>query len=1271
MNNNRLRLSALLMVLFYVIFPERSLSESVVWLKNRVIDPTQEMAKDYQASDAEQHGDGLYIIMCTGLVQPAWVDALRVDGWEVLSYLPDNALIVRSTALTGKQIAKHSFMLWMGAYHAQDKLSKYLYMPSNKPSTTDNSPHPLVNVMTPKPGDVDAVKRFLKEKGVTVVEVSKGRTKGFLRAAIPDALYTALVERDDVEWVDAYHPPQWFNNVAVTSRLMNVSRVWNTFGLTGAGQIIGHADTGLDTGNTNTLMPDFAGRLIAAFALGRTNDWSDPNGHGTHTAGSIMGNGARSAGLFKGVAYEAGLVHQSLLTADDGLYLPVDLNDLFRPCYELGARLHSDSWGDTIRGYLLASYQIDEFVWNHPDMLPVFSAGNSGIDAERDGLVDPEQIGFLAEAKNTLVVGAAETWRTEKSTGDYSAYGIYFSSKFPVRPIGDDSMAWPFDGIHPGMAAFSSRGPCVDGRIKPDILAPGSSIISCRTQLADPPTEADVLGDISTMELATNYVFMDGTSMSCPLSAGAAALVREYYAEQEGWTNPSAALVKATLMGGAQSLFPGQYGSDYAAELPEARPNSIEGWGELNLEQALAVSNGLLRMFYDVPQTNGLNTGGQHDYEFVVSNTCALAVTLAWSDYPAQPEAARSLVNDLDLLLTAPDGTKYYPNRLTGPDRLNNVETVDIPGASTGTWTASISGYNIPTKAILGASQGYAVVIQSRPIIPLDTEVLTSGVFPNIVIPGVVPVIRAHTQGETADIDQVILRFCLNETVWQEGAMLEQEHGVFEKALVALSAGDRVDYQVRLYDATGGQHDGKTGFFHCRPLRYDVYPEQDQVPEDEGLTNNPYMSPLEKTVNYAPEGSELNVYDGDYVTMYGLFLGKSMVLRGQHYPPMANIKGTIFGPALIMQADATVEKIGIKGGMNSGPGGCVDLQAGTLRQCVVSDGISSERGGGIYASGNARVESCIICDCSAQIAGGGVYAADNAVFDHCIMTGNTADNSGGILAKDQVVLQHITITANSTTNGGAMDLQDSVSLLNSICYSNTTVLSGSNVFATTMTVSNACIEALTPQQMTAFYSITNNPQLNADGHLCAASPCIDYVAASVIADIDREYAWDDPSQSNRAGIADLGGDEWVDYDLDTQADYWEIRYFDHLQTSPTNDPDGDGLDNSYEYLLTTSPVNADSDSDQFSDGDEIIAGTNPLDSSSYLNLEFTNPNTGSTNVHLIWPSVSDHSYDILFRSNILTQVWQTLATNLPAIPPQNVYTVSTDYVQGYFAVRVK
>ncbi|HHN94247.1 MAG TPA: DUF11 domain-containing protein, partial [Anaerolineae bacterium] len=244
-----------------------------------------------------------------------------------------------------------------------------------------------------------------------------------------------------------------------------------------------------------------------------------------------------------------------------------------------------------------------------------------------------------------------------------------------------------------GMAAFSSRGPVEDSRYKPDVVAPGTFIISTRSSVAS---------GTGWGEGNAYYEYMGGTSMATPLVAGATALVRQFYTDEEGIT-PSAALVKATLINGATDINPGQYGTGAGREIPGPRPTNVAGWGRVNIAHSIFPAAPRRLLYED--QTTGLNTGATDTYTYTVLDSSEpFQVTLVWNDYPASTASNGGLVNDLDLEITGPGGT-YHPNGLSTADRVNNVENIDIASPQTGLYVVTVSAYNVPQ-----GPQPYALV---------------------------------------------------------------------------------------------------------------------------------------------------------------------------------------------------------------------------------------------------------------------------------------------------------------------------------------------------------------------------------------------------------------------------------------------------------------------------------------------------------------------------------------------------------------------------------
>jgi hypothetical protein len=125
----------------------------------------------------------------------------------------------------------------------------------------------------------------------------------------------------------------------------------------------------------------------------------------------------------------------------------------------------------------------------------------------------------------------------------------------------------------------------------------------------------------------------------------------------------------------------------------------------VNLEGSLSLPGREGRGWAD--EEPGLQTGEARRYLLtVLTYTMPLRVTLVWSDYPASPAAAVDLVNDLDLVLINPDGDTLWPNGLAGPDRLNNVEQVEVSSPAVGRYAIVVAGYNVPW-----GPQPYALVV--------------------------------------------------------------------------------------------------------------------------------------------------------------------------------------------------------------------------------------------------------------------------------------------------------------------------------------------------------------------------------------------------------------------------------------------------------------------------------------------------------------------------------------------------------------------------------
>jgi hypothetical protein len=243
-----------------------------------------------------------------------------------------------------------------------------------------------------------------------------------------------------------------------------------------------------------------------------------------------------------------------------------------------------------------------------------------------------------------------------------------------------------------GIVAFSSRGPTLDRRIKPDVVAPGTFILSTRSR--------DASGDGWGLSQDPLYFFEGGTSMATPLVAGCAAVLREFAIKEQGIAQPSAALIKALLINGAHSVM-GQYSPSEAGDIP----NVNEGFGRVDVAAVTGPLTASQRLELKHEQT-ALDTGDEETTSVTVpTGASLLKVTLVWTDPPGE-----GLQNDLDLIVRTSNGKERHGNQpaaSTAFDRSNNVEQVVWDSIPTGTVDVVVRGFRAAQFP-----QPYALVIR-------------------------------------------------------------------------------------------------------------------------------------------------------------------------------------------------------------------------------------------------------------------------------------------------------------------------------------------------------------------------------------------------------------------------------------------------------------------------------------------------------------------------------------------------------------------------------
>jgi subtilisin family serine protease len=673
---------------------------NLVLLRAGAFDTTQNEAQQLRIEGAaEPAEEQLYLIQMIGPVKTEWLEKLRASS-EVISYVPNNAYLIRANA-TGfaelKEVAAapQSFIQWSGEYKPAYKIAPEIALDS------ETTIFATVQLAKGKHSE-EQLRKLASISSVDIFD-EPASAEGFvnLRIKVDPRRIAELARLSDVVWIEPFTTPELLDekqNLIVSGSFINTQ-------LSGPGYLawlrvkgfattpdflVDIADSGMDQGilDPAVIHKDFlnqAGlnrviysRLVAGNGIEGTSQ--DTTGHGTLNS-SIVG-GYNTGTAFPAVdanGYSYGLgVHPFVKLGSTKIFNPeftspnyVAMLDMM---YRDGTRISSNSWGSYSNAYTIDCQTYDSLVRDarrtesgNQEMTIIFAAGNKGPTGE---LASP------GSAKNLITVGASENLRA-----------------------GLDGCHIPTEGADDAnsLIDFSSGGPTLEGRTKPDICAPGTHIQGAKSQDRG-NTSSGVCGPINYPAGQSLYTWSSGTSHAAPAVAGGAALVRQYFQQSTGHA-PSPAMVKAFLTN-STSYMTGFMAGD-------SLPGKHQGFGLMNLGRAFDDGQRIL-----IDQNQTLATTGQ---TFTVrgkvtSSSKPVRITLCWTDAPGTP-AANPVVNDLDLQLTI-NGTTYLGNRFASgasvaggtPDRLNNVESVWLPEGLSGEFeirvvAANITGDGVPANS--------------------------------------------------------------------------------------------------------------------------------------------------------------------------------------------------------------------------------------------------------------------------------------------------------------------------------------------------------------------------------------------------------------------------------------------------------------------------------------------------------------------------------------------------------------------------------------------
>jgi len=704
----------------------------MILLQNAIIDAELAAQEGFTSFVPEKYrapaDTEFYIVQFDSPIGKKQRTALELAGAEISHYVPNSALAVRVAPEDMDALLTLEGVVHAEPYHAYFKMSSDLL--AFHAGEASEEQQARIQRGRYKVMLFGGVQRDEFTATSPVLREDKAGDRYVLTVSHDPDKLDELLEMDIVQWLEP--EPELMRMNDLGDERIRVSSLRNLLPeLDGSGVIINVTDSGIDYLNPgfaiDPSLPTSTGTNSRIIYYDQrpsvTSDGipGDTDGHGTHVAGSIFGNGALSDTVvsapgsgsapyhpfqFSGMAPKA----QAVIIEDFNSFSDTEQAQI---AHERGARLSNNSWGANVFEYGAMSALWDSLVRDaRPDLegnqqyIAFFAAGNSGSGNEDGTGATASTIGQPGNAKNVITVGAVEQRR--------------LADNLPSALERTDS-DWQ-------VSSFSSRGPvtATDLRTKPDIMAPGSYVLSVQSRETKPDDLLDPFipffdyrsGNVNS---GTNFAFASGTSMATPIATGAGALFYQYYTNTFN-AAPTPAMMKAALVGGARMLHSLVY--NYPNQAWNATITD-QGWGMVDINRSVLgprIHPTDEVIMLDQNQTTPVATDEFYSFPITLQpGEGNLKIALAWTDRPGTPGNAVQLVNDIDLYVLAPGGGGFLGN-VFGPDGVhserlpfvdlalgdafNNVEVISIKDAAPGTYTIRVYGWEVPDGV-----QDYALFI--------------------------------------------------------------------------------------------------------------------------------------------------------------------------------------------------------------------------------------------------------------------------------------------------------------------------------------------------------------------------------------------------------------------------------------------------------------------------------------------------------------------------------------------------------------------------------